>query len=89
MNISLPTSSQAYAYARGFEEPSVHWSGGARRLYDHARHPIALGPLLLAASTPVMSLDRAAVAFGGLAYMLYCSKLGMGERRSRPISTVM
>jgi len=47
---------------RGLEEPIYYKSRGARRVLEHYRHPVAVGPLVLLLSCKVMTTDRLLLA---------------------------
>ncbi|KAL5252605.1 hypothetical protein ACHWQZ_G015398 [Mnemiopsis leidyi] len=53
---------------RGMEEPIYYKSQGARRLLEHYRHPVAVGPLVLLLSCKVMTTDRLLLA---VVFVLY------------------
>eukprot|EP00050_Salpingoeca_kvevrii_P000284 m.145461 g.145461 ORF g.145461 m.145461 type:complete len:348 (-) comp10078_c0_seq3:24-1067(-) len=60
---------QTYNYIMGFQPPQASYSRNLLSLYRHCRHPIFLSFLFVVLATPLLTLDRAMMAFLFVVYM--------------------
>jgi hypothetical protein len=66
---------------RGSPSPIESKAPGVQRLYDHLRHPILLGFLLIAWTTPIMTLDHFFLAFALSSYLLLANGIDSEDIR--------